>query len=61
MKISFILLFMLTFGVLGEVKKGDKVAPFNANDDKGSLWTSKDTFNKKYLVIYFYPAAMTGG
>ena len=62
MKISFLLIFLIAITSLSaEVKKGDKVAAFNANDDKGTLWTSKETFNKNFLIVYFYPAAMTPG
>ncbi|MCM8540366.1 MAG: redoxin domain-containing protein [Lentisphaeraceae bacterium] len=62
MKVSFLLMFLLAVTSLNaEVKKGDKVASFNANDDKGLLWTSKESFNKDFLIVYFYPAAMTGG
>ena len=59
-----VLMLVLLLGLsslAAEVKKGDKVAPFNANDDKGLLWSSKESFNKDYLIVYFYPAAMTGG
>jgi peroxiredoxin Q/BCP len=41
-------------------KVGDKIPAFNANDDQGSLWQSS-TPQGQYLVVYFYPAAMTGG
>lgn len=62
MKLSFFLAVMLCFSSLfAEVKKGDKVEAFNANDDMGLLWTSKESFNKDYLIVYFYPAAMTPG
>lgn len=62
MKVSFLFMFLLAITSLNaEVKKGDKVEAFNANDDKGLLWTSAETFNKDYLIVYFYPAAMTGG
>lgn len=52
---------MSIFTLNAEVKKGETVKPFNANDDKGTLWTSKETFNKDFLIVYFYPAAMTPG
>ena len=43
-------------------KVGDKIPAFNANDDQGSLWQSSTHQGKgQYLVVYFYPAAMTGG
>lgn len=41
---------------------GDKISLFNANDDQGNLWqSSTHKKNDKYLVVYFYPAALTGG
>lgn len=41
---------------------GDRVQAFNANDHNGDLWQWEDHLAKgKYLVVYFYPAAMTGG
>ena len=62
MKLSvFLVLILSVFTLSAEVKKGEKVAAFNANDDKGLLWTSKESFNKDFLIVYFYPAAMTPG
>lgn len=43
------------------VNKGDKVAGFKAMADDGSVWKSKKALKKSNLVVYFYPAAMTGG
>lgn len=44
------------------VDVGDSAPPFNANTHEGQLWQSKDHMGSgKYLVLYFYPAAMTGG
>jgi peroxiredoxin Q/BCP len=40
---------------------GDKAPDFNAVADDGSKWDIKEYLGKKYIVIYFYPAAMTGG
>ena len=42
------------------IKKGDIIEPFEAQDDSGNLWKS-DVIATDYLVVYFYPAAMTGG
>ena len=45
-----------------QIKVGDSIGAFNANDDQGNLWTSSEHMpSGKYLVVYFYPAAMTGG
>ena len=44
------------------VKVGDSIQAFNANTDEGELWRLPDHLAKNgYLVVYFYPAAMTGG
>ena len=43
------------------LKTGDKVPVFEAYDDHNQLWNIKDYLGKKNIVIYFYPAAMTGG
>ncbi|MCF8380581.1 MAG: peroxiredoxin [Bacteroidales bacterium] len=40
---------------------GDIVKPFSAKADNGEVWESKNAIGKKNLVVYFYPAAMTGG
>lgn len=41
---------------------GDKAPMFNANNQLGELWQSSKALNSgKFLVVYFYPAAMTGG
>ncbi|MEX2371720.1 MAG: peroxiredoxin [Bacteroidales bacterium] len=40
---------------------GDKVDNFEAKAENGKIWKSKKVIGKKNLVVYFYPAAMTGG
>ena len=40
---------------------GDKAPVFTTLDDKGKQWNSGDIVGSKHLVVYFYPAAMTGG
>ncbi|MEM6778757.1 MAG: peroxiredoxin [Planctomycetota bacterium] len=45
----------------GRVKIGDKVPSFIVDDDEGQPWNSEDHVGKKILVMYFYPADMTGG
>ena len=44
-----------------DLKQGDPVPAFTARDDIGALWESKAHVGKKILVVYFYPADMTGG
>lgn len=43
------------------VEVGDKAPQFTLKDDQGNDWNSADHFGKKTVVIYFYPADMTGG
>lgn len=40
---------------------GDKAPQFKAMADNGSSWDIREFLGKKYIVVYFYPAAMTGG
>ena len=40
---------------------GDKAPKFKTLTDDGSTWNVKDYLGKKNIVVYFYPAAMTGG
>lgn len=40
---------------------GSTVNSLVANDDEGNLWSLEDHLGKKNIVVYFYPAAMTGG
>ncbi|HET6569387.1 MAG TPA: peroxiredoxin [Rhodothermales bacterium] len=43
------------------LKIGDEAPAFQAVADNGQLWRSADHVGDKLLVVYFYPAAMTGG
>ena len=40
---------------------GDEAPKFEVSDDQGKPWKSADHFGKKIVVVYFYPADMTGG
>lgn len=44
-----------------ELKIGDKVPAFTAEDFKGRTFDSKDIIGKKTLVLYFYPKSFTVG
>jgi peroxiredoxin Q/BCP len=44
-----------------DLKVGDPAPEFQAKDDHGKVWKSSDVVGKKILVVYFYPADMTGG
>jgi len=45
----------------GLLKIGDKAPMFKAINDKGTTWVLKNHLGKKFIIVYFYPAAMTGG
>jgi peroxiredoxin Q/BCP len=38
----------------------EPVPAFEAIDDEGNAWKSTDYIGKKMVVLYFYPADMTG-
>jgi peroxiredoxin Q/BCP len=44
-----------------ELKVGDPAPTFTAKDDQGNDWKSIDHVGKKIVVVYFYPADLTGG
>jgi len=43
------------------LSEGDKVPGFKAVADDGTVWDVSNYIGKSYVVVYFYPAAMTGG
>jgi len=57
------ILFITTISIAqnnNELGIGDKVSTFTALDENGNVWNSEKV-TSNFLVIYFYPAAMTGG
>ena len=44
-----------------ELSIGDDAPEFEATSAEGDLWRSADHVGESILVVYFYPAAMTGG
>ena len=46
---------------LNALEVGDKAPSFELLDDQGNTWKSESFRGKKLLLVYFYPAAMTGG
>jgi thioredoxin-dependent peroxiredoxin len=56
-------LFVMGFGMNAAraVEVGDKAPSFEATDDQGKPWNSADHVGKGVLVVYFYPADLTGG
>ncbi len=43
------------------LKVADRAPAFSGVADNGKTWRSSDHVGKHTLVVYFYPAAMTGG
>ncbi len=68
MKRLILLLFTacaLSFGLLAQnepgLNVGDKAPEFKTLADNGKIWDLNNFIGDKYIVVYFYPAAMTGG
>jgi peroxiredoxin Q/BCP len=40
---------------------GSELSNFAANDHSGEIWSAAEYLGKQNIVVYFYPAAMTGG
>lgn len=57
------IIIFISFAVSGQqgLPVGDKAPEFKAIADDGSTWNIKKFLGKKFIVVYFYPAAMTGG
>ncbi len=60
---AFFILMISTFTIAGQdaLTVGDKAPAFKAVADDGSTWDINKFLGKKIIVVYFYPAAMTGG
>jgi len=60
---TVLLLLHLSLTVFGQqgVAVGEESPKFNAPADDGSTWKISKYLGKSYIVVYFYPAAMTGG
>lgn len=43
------------------ISVGDEVPMFKATADDGTTWDIKNHLGKDFLVVYFYPGALTGG
>ena len=61
--ISLVIFMIASAAVFGQqsLSVGDKAPAIKAMDDQGESWKINKFLGKKYIVIYFYPAAMTGG
>jgi thioredoxin-dependent peroxiredoxin len=63
-RIVLTLTIILTASMMltSQVKLGDKVPNFSATNQDGEQWVLKKNLKESdYLVVYFYPAAFTGG
>ncbi|HYQ57638.1 MAG TPA: peroxiredoxin [Draconibacterium sp.] len=64
MKLTLVITLLTIASLSGftqTLEVGDKAPSFNAATDDGSVWNLQDYLGKKHIVVYFYPAAMTGG
>lgn len=64
LKIYALAIFIFTtFTASGQkgLSVGDKAPEFKALADNGSTWDINTFLGNKYIVVYFYPAAMSGG
>jgi peroxiredoxin Q/BCP len=59
--IAFLVLISLTVAGQQGLSVGDNSPLFKAPADDGSIWDISKFLGNNYIVVYFYPAAMTGG
>lgn len=59
--LSLVVLGSAGVAAAADLKVGDPAPTFSAPDDTGKAWKSSDHVGKKIVVVYFYPADMTGG
>lgn len=61
--IALVIFIFSSFAVSGQqsLAIGDKVPEFKLLADDGSIWSIDKFLGKKTIVVYFFPAAMTGG
>ena len=60
---TFVMLISISLTMSGQngLSVGDKAPEFKALADDGTTWNISKYLGNKYIVVYFYPAAMTGG
>jgi len=58
--VLFLLVVLYEKG-LAQLQVGDEAPVFSALDDSNKEWILEKYLGKKVVVVYFYPAAMTGG
>ena len=52
---------IFSLAVMAQAELGEKVPNFETTDQNGNTWELRKHLNQDYLVVYFYPAAFTGG
>jgi thioredoxin-dependent peroxiredoxin len=61
-KLLALALLLATFNsIAADLSVGDDAPDFSAAADDGKIWNSADHLGKTIIVVYFYPADMTGG
>jgi thioredoxin-dependent peroxiredoxin len=61
--LAFAIIIFSSFSITDQqgLSVGDNAPVLKALADDGSTWDIQEFLGKKYIVVYFYPAAMTGG
>ena len=59
--LSYSVIFSVLLSNLSALNINDTVPNFEAIDSKGKKWSLENFRNKKHVLLFFYPAAMTGG
>lgn len=59
--LALVVATLMSGNLFADVNVGDPAPTFEVLDDQGHSWKSSEYFGKKPVVVYFYPADMTGG
>lgn len=59
--LSFAFIHLILTSSTLALNVGEDAPDFSAVDSNGKTWQSSSFLKKKHLLVYFYPAAMTGG
>ncbi len=59
--LALTILGMCLPALAADLNVGDAAPSFTSTDDQGKAWKSSDYVGKKIMVVYFYPADLTGG
>lgn len=61
LSISLLILVSIYMNAQQSLSVGDKIPLFKATADDGSTWDISKYIGKDYVIVYFFPAAMTSG